>query len=97
MPVYFLDTMREEEALYLLKWEELEQSKILNVKKATDADWIRVTMNHYPAHLAITDEHLFLFGSKELCIVSLNSDTEKTISLEDGKIVDLKLCFTESS
>lgn len=38
-------------------------------------------MNYYPAHLVITDEHLFLFGSKELSIVSLYSETVKTISL----------------
>lgn len=81
MPVYFLDIMREEEALYLLKWEELDQSKVLYLKKATDTLWISVAMNHYPAHLAITDEHLFLFGSKELLIVGLYSETVKTTSL----------------
>lgn len=57
---------------------------------------MKVCMNSWPSRLAITDDHAFIFGGKELFILGLNCEESKSIKLEDAKIIDLKLCYTES-
>jgi len=52
-------------------------------------------MNYFPERLAITDAHLFLFGAKEVIIVGLQTKKSKSVKLEDGMVIDFKLCYSE--
>lgn len=58
-------------------------------RKSDSLEWKKIELNLHPHRTLITDGQIFLFGEKELFVVSLTSTQQKRIILESAAIVDV--------